>query len=179
MLHKCSTWKVARVFFNEPTEDHYLKEISRKAGLSHTSVKKHLQELQQMGIIETEEERRGKRSYPIYRSMVEERVYKNLKKIDVLHRLETSELLDHLEQKFSPNCIVLFGSASRGEDVEESDVDLFLEADENQVDLSEYEDVLNREIQLHLNPDFTNYPQELKNNIINGTLLRGFLEAFK
>ena len=40
MLQKCSILKTAGIFFNEPTKEHYLMEISRKARLAHTSVKK-------------------------------------------------------------------------------------------------------------------------------------------
>ena len=42
MLQKCSILQVAGVFFNEPTKDHYLIEISQKANLAHTAVKKNL-----------------------------------------------------------------------------------------------------------------------------------------
>ncbi len=178
MLQKYNRWKVARVFFNEPRKEHYLREISRKSGLSTTSVKKHLESLKDEKIIEGAEVKRGERTYPLYKAQTFSDKYKKLKKTDFLYRMENTGLLEYLEETFSPDCIVLFGSASRGEDTEDSDIDLFLQAEERNVELDEYEEGLNRKIQLHLNPDFKDYPEELKNNIANGIVLRGFLEVF-
>ncbi len=178
MLQKYNRWKVARVFFNEPRKEHYLREISRKSEISPTSVKKHLESLKDEKIIEETEVKRGERTYPLYKAQTFSDKYKKLKKTDLLYRLENTGLLEYLEETFSPDCIVLFGSASRGEDTEDSDVDLFLQAEERNVELDKYEEGLNRKMQLHLNPDFKDYPEELKNNIANGIVLRGFLEVF-
>ncbi|MFW5928554.1 MAG: hypothetical protein ACOCSL_05050 [Thermoplasmatota archaeon] len=111
MLQKYSTWKVAQVFFDEPTQDHYLREISEKAGLSHTSVKNHLEYLERSGIVEVEEIERGERTYPIYKR-VENDTFKFYKKLDIQYRLVSSGLLEFIEQKFNPDCMVLFGSAA-------------------------------------------------------------------
>ena len=51
MLQKCSLLRVFRVFAEEPMKIHYVKEISRKIGLAHTSVKKHLNELEKEELI--------------------------------------------------------------------------------------------------------------------------------
>ena len=51
MLQKCSIWKIAKVFFDEPTREHYLIEISKKSRLAHTSVKQHLLTLKALSII--------------------------------------------------------------------------------------------------------------------------------
>ena len=53
--------------------------------------------------------------------------YKFYKKIDMLLRIKTSTLRD-LQDTFMPGAIILFGSAARGEDTEQSDIDLFVEA---------------------------------------------------
>ncbi len=178
MLQKCSTWKVAQVFFNEPTKEHYLMEISRKSNLSHTSVKKHLKTLKDKEIITEEERERGKRTYKLYKSNTDNLKYKNTKKIDLINRLSNNRLIKHLEDLYQPDCIVLFGSAARGEDTEESDIDLFLQAKGKKKSLRDFEEKLNREIQLHLSPKPKNYPKELKNNIANGTVLHGYLDIF-
>ena len=41
------------------------------------------------------------------------------------------------------------------------------------------EEKLNRKIELHFNERFASYPKELKNNIINGVVLMGFLEGYE
>ncbi len=77
-----------------------------------------------------------------------------------------------------PDCVVLFGSAARGEDTKNSDVDLYLQSGEKDIDLSEFEERLKRRIQLHYNPEFSSYPEELKNNIINGIVIHGYLTGY-
>ena len=78
-----------------------------------------------------------------------------------------------------PKTIVLFGSYRRGEDVEESDIDIFLECKKENVNVERFEKKLGRKIQLHFQENFNAYPKELKNNIINGIVLSGFLEGYK
>jgi hypothetical protein len=46
------------------------------------------------------------------------------------------------------------------------------------IDMKKFEKILERNIELHFNEKFSAYPKELKNNIANGILLSGFLEAY-
>ena len=94
-----------------------------------------------------------------------------------LLELQNSNLVSYLQDSLMPKCIVLFGSYQRGEDVEYSDIDLFIESTEEKVDLSKFAKMLNRNIQIHFKDNFKKYPTELKNNIINGVVLEGYLEA--
>ena len=178
MLQKCSVLNVAGVFFKEPTKDHYLLEISKKADLSHTSTKTHLQTLIKLSLIKESVEKKGDRKFPIFRAEIQNKNYKTYKKIFNLLELHNSKLVDFLQDSLMPKCIVLFGSYRRGEDVEDSDIDLFMESKEEKVELSKFTKLLNRNIQLHFKDDFKKYPKELKNNIINGVVLQGYLEAF-
>ena len=73
----------------------------------------------------------------------------------------------------------MFGSYQKGEDVEDSDIDLFIECKKEELDIKIFEKKLGRNIELHFNENFTSYPKELKNNIINGIVLSGFLEGYK
>lgn len=176
MLQKCSLWNVAEIFFNEPTKEHYLTEVSKKAKLAHTSVKKHLKTLEEAEIIKERKEKKESRIFPIYRAEIESKEYKFYKKTYNLERIRT--LTAFLNDKLMPKNIILFGSFSRGEDTEGSDIDLFLECKEQEVVLSKFETYLNRKIQLHFKSNFKDYSKELKNNIINGIVLQGYLEAF-
>lgn len=45
----------------------------------------------------------------------------------------------NLENNISPNSITLFGSYEKGEDTPLSDIDLFIEAKEQQVDFTTFE----------------------------------------
>lgn len=178
MLQKCSILDVAGVFFKEPTKDHYLIEISKKADLSHTSTKTHLQNLVKLSIINEKIEKKGNRKFPIFRAEINNKEYKNYKKMYNLLELRNSKLIDFLKDSLMPKCIVLFGSYQRGEDIEDSDIDLFIECKEEKVDVSKFAKILNRNIKLHFKENFKKYPNELKNNIINGMVMEGYLEVF-
>lgn len=178
MLQECSILKTVEVFFKEPTKDHYLLEISRKAKLAHTSVTKHLKTLKKLNIIKERIEEKGNRKFPIYKSGIQNKEYKENKKLYNLILLKESKLIGFLEDYFMAKSIVVFGSFLKGEDIEDSDIDIFIECKKEEINLEKFEKVLNRNIQLHFKDSFKRYPKELKNNIINGLTLSGYLEAF-
>ena len=114
----------------------------------------------------------------------------NIQKPSILWQLEDkiiynitsileSDVITYIEEKLMPKSIVLFGSYARGEDIENSDIDLFVECKKEELDLEKFEKKLSRGIELHFNDKFTLYPKELKNNIINGIVLSGFLEGYR
>jgi predicted nucleotidyltransferase len=179
MLQKSNTLRILEPFFQEPTKRQYLLEISRKIKLAHTSVKKNLIQLVKEGLITEIIEKKGKRKFPIYLANINNPGFREKKKQYNLQKITESGLIEHIEEKLTPKSIVLFGSYQRGEDSEDSDIDLFIECKEEKIDLELYEKKLKRKIQLHFNEKFISYPAELKNNIINGTILKGFLEAYK
>ncbi len=178
MLQKSSLWLVAQVFFNEPIKKHYLKDISRNINLAHTSVKKHLETLKKEEIIIETTEIRGKRQFPLFQANFQNKKYQENKQIHNLIAIKESRLIDFLKDNLMPKNVILFGSYARGEDVEDSDIDLFIETKRKTMNLSKFEKILNRKIQLHFNEEFKNYSNELKNNIINGIILQGYLKVF-
>lgn len=104
-------------------------------------------------------------------------IFRLYKRNDVLIRIEESGLRDFLADTFVPDVIVLFGSASRGEDIETSDIDIFLMAKEKEVNLKRYEEKLHRKISLHFEENVHDVPKELLNNIINGIVIHGYLKV--
>lgn len=179
MLQKCSIFKVMEVFFREPIKYHYLIEISKKSKIAHTSVKKYLEDLKKRGMIKESFEKRGKRRFPLYKANMEDPNFKLYKKLVNLEDLKRSNLIDFLNDNLMPSTIVLFGSYSRGEDVEDSDIDLFLSCKEESLNIKKYEKFLNRKVELHFKENFEDFPKELKNNVINGIVLSGYLEVCK
>lgn len=178
MLQKCSIWKTASIFFREPTKQHYLLEISRKARIAHTSVKSHLKALKKSGIIKEKIEKKGSRKFPLYRANIESEEYRSYKRIYNIAELAESKLISYLKNKLMPKTIVLFGSYQKGEDTEDSDIDIFLECKKEEIAISKFNFRLGRKIQLHFKDSFKKYPKELKNNIANGMVLHGYLEVF-
>lgn len=83
--------------------------------------------------------------------------------------------------ELSNPAIIVFGSYARGEDTEDSDIDLYVEtSSKKKPNLKKYEDRLKREIQLFVYKDIHKIKnKELANNIINGIALNGYVEVFK
>ena len=179
MLQKSSMNKTTEVFFINPTKKHYLMDISRKIGLAHTSVKNNLNKLVKWGLITKNIENKRSRKFPIYQANLNSNYFKRYKALYNLSFILDSGLIEFIEEKLTPKSIVLFGSYQRGEDIETSDIDLFVECKQKELDVSSFEKKLMRKIQLHFNENFNSYSKELKNNIINGIVLNGFLEGYK
>jgi predicted nucleotidyltransferase len=179
MLQKSSIWSTAGIFFSYPTDEHYLLEMSREIGLAHTSLKQNLNQLMKEGIIKETIKKRGNRKYPVYGADTGRPAYKQAKIIYNFTSIQESGIIKQLDDNLMPRCIVLFGSYARGEDVEESDIDIFIECKERKVDIACFENALKRRIQLHFKESFTTLPKAMKNNIVNGVVLKGFLEAYK
>src|SRR3989344_6654603 len=167
MIQNYSRYKVLQEFFNYPRKDFQMREISRNVKLAQVSVINHLKALVKESLIIKEK----KGTYSTYRANKENEFFKLLKKQNLELRIYSSSLISALDEKLKPNCIVLFGSASRGEDTETSDVDLFVQAEESKLDLKKYEKSLNRKINILFEPKINAFNKELLNNIINGQVL--------
>lgn len=181
MIQKYSIWRVLRVFFDDPVprEGFTIRWISKQIGLAPTSVKLYLDELsRERGHGYPLITRSKGISYPGYWPNRKSELFRFYKKMDMIFRLEESGVLEFISDKCSPHSIVLFGSASRGEDVKGSDIDIFVASSEKDINLSKYEDTLRRKISLHFCRDFNRLPEELRNNIVNGVILRGYLKVF-
>ena len=165
ILQKCSLWRVAEIFFIEPTKVHFIKEISRKINLAHTSVKIHIQTLIEQGLIkETKSE-----IFKGYKADRENPEFIFHKKIANLILLKNSGLIEKLEEKY-PKSIVLFGSYDKGEDIETSDIDIFLESKKTEFSLKKFEEYLKRKIHL-ISKEEAN--KSLLESINQGTILFG------
>jgi predicted nucleotidyltransferase len=173
MIQKYTTYRVLKLFFDSPTKGFQLREICRLAKLGMPSVKLHIARLEKHGMVKKE---KGS-IYANYKASRNEgfRLYK---RNDMLARLSESGLIERLVEQFSPDAIVLFGSASRGEDIESSDVDILIVAKGKSMDLKKYEADIKRKISLVFEPDIKDVPKELRNNIINGIVLHGYLKVF-
>lgn len=176
MLKKDNATKVLEVFFDNPVPDDagfQLREICRKIELAPKSVKNYLEILEKNNLIFKRKNR--VQGYPVYYANRDDDYFKFLKKLNILKRIKESGLIDYIENNCKPDVIFLFGSASRGEDIEKSDIDLFIQCNEKKLNLKKYEKELHRKINPFFEKDFDKLSKELKLNIINGIKLRGYL----
>ena len=113
--------------------------------------------------------------YNAYKANFDDDYFRFYKKIFNIISIKESGIIKEIENKTTPDVAILFGSHAKGEDTEESDIDIFLEAKEKNVDLKEYKKKLNRKIHLFFSEDLNKLPVELQNNILNGIILSGFI----
>ncbi len=172
MIKNYTTDRVLGLFFRSPTRRFHLREICRLIGMGMPSVKLHVSRLEEQGFIRKE---KGE-IYPYYRADINDK-FKLYKRNSMLVNIQESGLMEFLEEEFVPSAVVLFGSASRGEDTENSDIDLLVIAKEKDVNLKKYESALGRKINMIFEDSSKGMPKELLNNVINGIVLYGYLKV--
>ena len=175
-----STFKIAELIFNHPTKTFHIREISKKTGLSTTAVmaKHTLGDLEKFGIIKVEKTDLTTN----IKANTESDSYRFYKKIFNLYRLERYNIIDKLIEMFNAEAIVLFGSFAKGEDIEDSDIDILIitnnQESERSADFIKLsENVLKRKMNLHLLPSLEKSSAEFKNNIANGIVLHGYIKV--
>ncbi len=174
MIKKYSRYRILQEFFDSPRKDFQMREISRNTKISQPSVIAHLKTLVKEELIIKEK----KGIYPTHRANRENELFKIYKKTDLILRMYKIGLINYLYDSCLPNVIILFGSASKGEDIEESDIDIFIQSPEKKFKLEKYEKLLNRKISPFFEENFSKLNSELKNNILNGVIIKGYLKVF-
>lgn len=174
MLQKYSRYKILLEFFDSPRKDFQMREVSRRTKIAQPSVINHLKALAKEKLIVKEK----KGIYPAFKANRDNELFRLYKKLNIIQRIYSNGLIDYIYDSCMPDVIILFGSAAKGEDIEESDIDLFVQAKEKKLVLSKYEKTLNRSIVLFFEENFSRLSSELKNNILNGTVLRGYIKVF-
>lgn len=167
ILEKYSTYKVMEVFFNDPYKNFQLREISRIVNIDHKAVITHLKRLVKLGMIKEDKET----LYKSYKANINEH-FKNMKRAFNLVRIYESGVVDHIFDKAIPKSITLFGSYEKGTDTIKSDIDLYVDAKEQNIELTKYEKILNRKISILFKGKMSD---ELKENLTNGIVLKGNL----
>ncbi len=174
MLEKYNRYKVLKLFLDSPTDSFRLREIARLTKISLPSVVNYLKEFEKDGLIKRE----VKREIPFYVALRDDPNFTLYKKISAIFELNKSGLIDYLWDKLSPQAISLYGSSAKGESIEGSDIDLFVLGREKNMDVVEFEKKLGKKIHLFFKNSLKEIPNELKNNILNGIILRGYITVF-
>ena len=94
-----------------------------------------------------------------------------------LEKISESGIAEYLEEKALPKAIVLFGSFAKAEFDSKSEIDLFVQATEEEMSMAPFEKKLRHKIHLFFEPRLEKLSSELLNNIINGVKLSGQLKV--
>jgi predicted nucleotidyltransferase len=169
--------QIKNYFFVNPSLKLRVRELERAIKLPLPSVIKYCKELQNEGILTTIKIGNvvfytGDKTNPSF--LLEKKLY-NLKS------LYKSGLVEYLRIELNNPSIIVFGSYSKGEDLEESDIDLYVETPSKKaISLQKFESILKRRIQTFRQKDIREIKNnDLINNIINGILINGFVEIIK
>ena len=171
-IFKNNTYRILELFIEFPTKDFSVRGIARHLKLSHATVLKYIIDLEKFGFIKKKEET----LYPTYFANTQNRKYKFYKKNYMVFKLMDSGIVDYIQKEALPSSIILFGSGAKATFTEKSDIDIFVEAKESKLNLSKYEIKLSRKINLLFELNLNNLSKELRNNIINGVVLYGFIK---
>ena len=141
-----------------------------------TSVKRYLNELEKEGLVIKAKHRIY--GYPVYYANRDNENFRFLKRLNTIISVQESGLLEYLSESCMPDAIILFGSSASGEDLKDSDIDLFVASKNEKLSLDKFEKYLNRKINILFTDNFGRMSKELRNNIINGIILKGYLKVF-
>lgn len=171
-LFKNNRYKILERFIEFPTKDFSARGIARDLKLSHATVLTCIGDLEKLGFIKKKKET----LYPTFYSNTENKKYKLYKKNWLVFKMIDSGLVDFIQKETLPSSVILFGSGSKATFTEKSDIDIFIEAKERRLNLKKYEKKLNHKLNLLFEPHLNDLSKELRNNIINGIVVYGFIK---
>ncbi len=154
-------------------EDNYkrisVREYSRIRGISAPTASTLLNSLAKDGLLKQEKERK----YIFYHAEKDSKMFVGLSRI--YWQTVFKDIKEHIATELIDPIIILFGSFSKAEINEKSDIDIAVFADENKkISLKSFEEKYKRSIQLFqfkTRKDIKN--EELLENILNGYILSG------
>ena len=174
--------KVIEIFFKYTEKEFSLSDLAKESGVAKANIGNILNEFNESGLITIEKLSKIWR----IKANQENWFFVKGKIVYNLNFIYQSGIVKFLADYFNnPKSIILFGSFRKGEDISSSDIDIAIESDSIKEyetiglrELSEFEKVIGKKIQLHLF-NRENVDINLFNNIANGIVLLGFLEVKK
>lgn len=158
--------RILGLLFDFPTRRFHIREMARAIDVSAPAASKAVRKLGEEGLVTC------KKGFVFEIAANISDKFKNLKRVHNLKRIYESGLAEYLSEKFPLSAIVLFGSYSKGEDIEKSDIDMSVLGEEKKLELEKFEKKLNRKINIEF-IDFKKASLELKESLINGIVLHG------
>ena len=167
--------KIKAHFYLYPTAKLRVRQIEKELKLPLPSVIRYVKELTDEGFLK--KSRIG--NVVFYSADRTAKAFLLEKRLFNIKSLHNSGLVDFLVEELSNPAVVLFGSYSKGEDIESSDIDLYVETPKKQdFKLEKFEKILKRKIQVFNYKSIKDVQNpHLANNIINGITINNFLEA--
>jgi predicted nucleotidyltransferase len=169
-MYNLNEQKILEVFFKSPTAKFNLLELARLTKLHPNTTINTLKKLEKLGLVKQERKKYIKEIY----ANKENPNFNLEKKIFNLKKIYESNIIQKLVKEFSPDSISIIGSYSKGEDIENSDIDILVisKKEYSNANLKEFEKKLGRPIHLIVT-QYKEMSEEFYINLINGIVLYG------
>lgn len=156
-------------FFEDCYRRVHVREYAKLSGISPPTASKLLDGYEQEGLLLKVRER----NYILFHANRENDIFIDLSRIYWRQRLQA--IVGVMEKALADPTIILFGSLAKAEAKKDSDVDLAVFAERREISLAFAEKKLKRNIQVHWFRSLRDVNRELRNNILNGYIVRGRL----
>lgn len=168
---KESEKRALEVFFEDPTNKFYIREIARLTNLNPNTIINSCEKLEKQELI-----KREKKKHVVEFSANISEKFKQLKRIYNLEKIYCSGIVEFLVDEFKPEAISVIGSYSLGQDIKKSDIDIVIinVKSYKEISLSNFERKIGRKVHL-INVKYNNISEEFYTNLINGIILYGFI----
>ena len=173
IMYTINEQKILEIIFDNPTTNFYMLELAKKAKLHPNTTIDTLNALEKKGLIKQEKKKHLKQ----IAGNKENPQFNIEKKISNISKVYNSGIIEFLKEKYAPEAISIVGSYSRGEDIEESDIDLVVITKKhyNNDNLEKFEKIFKRKIHLIIS-HYKELSEEFYINLINGIVLQGTLD---
>lgn len=175
MITKSIKETIKEHYFKNPSSKLRVRELERLLKIPLPSTIRYVKELIEKQILTKAQTG----NVVFYTSNRTSKTFLLEKKLFNLKSLYECGLIEQLITELSNPTIIVFGSYSKGEDLEDGDVDLYVEtSSKKEIKLDKFEKIFGRKIQIFKHKNIKEIKnQHLANNIINGINLNGFLEV--
>lgn len=167
---------ILKLFLDRPGKHLHIREVARQTGLSPRGAQMILESLRKEGLLISE----YNNIVNNYSGNFDDKRLVGLKRALNLYSIHSSGLLQHLEKYYHmPECIILFGSYAKGDDVAGiSDIDIAIVTGMKDIpDLENFQAILGRSISLHLVDNIKDQNVNFINSMVNGIVISGYMEA--
>ncbi len=176
MRRKDIKLRIKEYFFINPGAQMRVRQIEKVLSLPLPSVIRYCKELEKEEILKIV--KTG--NVVFYTADRSSETFVLEKKLFNIKQLYDLGLVDYLKRELHNPTIIVFGSYSKGEDIENSDIDLYIESTKKIVNMDKFEKILKRKLSVFVHKDIREVKNpHLANNILNGIVLNGYMGVFK
>jgi len=145
MFKKDIKTKILLFLANHPYKEFYLREIAKNCSTVPSNAKRALDNLHKSSLIT--KVRRA--NLTLFKANLNSITLRQIKICYALNNIVESGLVENIKQQLGATSIVLFGSMAKGEDDENSDIDILaITKNAKRIDLSAYEQKIGKKINL-------------------------------